>query len=227
VSKKCKPLKFHEGRALIIIQQTFIFAIMSPRNKIFHAISFDASYDEAKEALIAAGDAEAEEDHRLGETTLSCCNFSTLLLGLLAGFFFIQVFIVGAHLLVILLSGDDLVINSKTHTVVFSLLWKFFTAAMVIDSLRFLRNLSAITSSASAAVGRRSTDLLKEMILHTRVGIGVCLAYTTTDALLGMRAQTEFSLAILVIALVWCKIVVMCFPTDTDSEPSSSRRSMA
>jgi hypothetical protein len=196
---------------------------MSPRNEVFQAISFDASYDEANEALIAAGDAEAEEDHRLGETVSSRFEFSTLLSGLLAGFF-IQFLIVGAHFLVTILSGDDLVINSKINIGVFSLLGTFCTVAIIIDNLRFLRNLSAITS---LAIGGSITDLLEEMILHIRFGMGICLAFTTTGVLLGMRTQTEFSFAILVVALVWCKIVVICFPTDTDSEPSSPRRSMA
>jgi hypothetical protein len=177
---------------------------MSPRDEIFSAISFDASYDEANEPLIAAGDSEAEDDQRLEETVFSRFKFSTLLLGLLAGFF-MQFSILGAHLLVIILSGEDLDTKPKINIVVFSLFWSFFTAASLITNLRFLCNLVTITYSA---VGGRSKDLLlEEMILHIRFGVGVCLAWTTSGVLLGMRAQTELSLVILVVALVWCTIV--------------------
>jgi hypothetical protein len=58
---------------------------MSPRNEVFQAIPFDASSD-ANEPLIAAGDAE-EKDHRLQEKVVSRFKFSSLLLGLLVGFF--------------------------------------------------------------------------------------------------------------------------------------------
>jgi hypothetical protein len=139
-------------------------------------------------------------------------KFSALLLGLLAGFG-MQFSIVGAHLLVITLSGEDLATNSKTKLVVFYLLWSFFTAAIAISSLRFLRNFVTITYWTVAG---RSKDLLEQMVLHFCFSVGICLAWTTTGAILGMRTQTGYTLAILVVALVWCKIA--------DSKPSSSRR---
>jgi hypothetical protein len=62
---------------------------MSPRNEVFHnppcQRTFDASSD-ASETLIAAGDAE-EEDYRLQGKVVSRFKFSSLLLGLLFGFF--------------------------------------------------------------------------------------------------------------------------------------------
>jgi hypothetical protein len=210
-----------------------ILAIMSPRYESSQAICFDSSYDanepliaagdvsyEANEPLIAAGDAdEGEEDHRLEEKTFSRFKFSALLLGFLVGFF-IQFSILETNLLVITLYSENLVTKSKRNIVVFSLLWSFFTAAMVIASLRFLRNLVTITYSAA---GGRSRDLLEVTVFHMKYffGVGHCLAWT----IWGMRAQTEYALAILVVALFWYKIEVMCFATD--SNPSSSRRSTA
>jgi hypothetical protein len=61
---------------------------MTPRNEVFRAIPFDASY-EANETLIPAGDAEEEqeEDQRLEEEAFSRCKISALLLGLFVGCF--------------------------------------------------------------------------------------------------------------------------------------------
>jgi hypothetical protein len=196
---------------------------MSYRNEIITAIPCHAS-SEANKPLIPAGDAEQEEeDHRLEEKAFSTRKISALLLGLLVGFF-IQFSIVGSRVLVITLSGEDLVIKSKANIVVFGLLWTFFTEATVIANLRFLRKLVTITYS-SAVAGGCSTEMLEEMVwrVECRFLVGVYLAWTTTGALLGMRSQTEFSLVMLVVALVWCKIVMRCFALHR--KPTSSRRS--
>jgi hypothetical protein len=91
--------------------------------------------------------------------------------------------------------------------------------------VRLLRNF--VTINYWIVGGGRSKDLLEEMVLYIHFSVGIGLAWTTTGAILGMRTQTGYTLAILVVALVSCKIVVMCFAIDEDSEPSSSRRSTA
>ena len=48
---------------------------MSPRNEVFQAMPFDASSD-SSELLIAAGDAEEEEDNRLQEKVVFHFKFS-------------------------------------------------------------------------------------------------------------------------------------------------------
>jgi hypothetical protein len=198
--------------------------VMTPHNGVFRAIPFDASY-EANEPLIPDGDAEEEEDQRLEEKALSRCKIHALLLGLLAGFF-IQFSVVGVQALLIVLSGEDLVTKSKTNIVVFILLWSFFIFPMAVASLGFLRKLVTMTYSA---VGGRSKDFLEELIWRMGAclgALGASLAWTMTGATFGgMRAQPVHSLGILVVAFVWCKIVVMCFATD--SKPSSSSRSSA
>jgi hypothetical protein len=176
---------------------------MSPRSNGFQAVSFDGgtSYEANEPLFVAAGDAEELEDHRLDEKAFSRFKFSPLLWGLLVGFF-IQFSILKANLWVISTLWDgDLVTKSKTNIVVFSLLWSFFTAVMAIANLRFLRNMVTITYSAA---GGRSKDLLEEMIwrMERRFGAGVCIAWTMTGPLWGMRAQTEFTLVLLVVALV-------------------------
>jgi hypothetical protein len=182
---------------------------MSPRSNGFQAISFDGGISyEANEPLIV-GNAEEEEEHRLEEKAIPRFKLSALLFGLLAGF---------GMVLVITLSGEDLAIkNSKTKFEVFYLLWSFFTAAI---ARRFLRNF--VTMNYWTVGG-----LLEEMVLYLHFSVGIGLAWTTTGAILGMRTQTWYTLAIHVVALVSCKIVVMCFDTDEDSKPSSSRRSTA
>ena len=200
---------------------------MPPHTEVYLAVPFEVSY-EANEPLIAAGDAEEDEDHRLEEKAFSRFKFSSLLLGLLAGFG-MQFSIVGAHLLVILLFGEDLATDSKTTFFVFCLLWTFVTADFLICNWNFLCNLVTITYWT---VCGRSQDLLKELGSNLRFNVGVCLAWTITGAILGMRTQTSYAsytlaLAIIVFALVYCSIVVMSFATDADRKPPSSRRSTA
>jgi uncharacterized protein with PQ loop repeat len=185
-------------------------AIMS----VFQAIPFDASYN-ANEPLIAHGDAE-EEDHGLEEKALSRFKSSSLLLGFIVGSF-MQFSLLGANLIGIILWGKDVVNKSKTSDIIaFSLLWSYFTAAMAIAMLGFLRNLVTITYSA---VPGRSKDLLEEMLLHMecRFGmgalLGVCGAWTMTYVLLDMRAQIVNSLLVtLMVVLFWFKIMGGAFP---------------
>jgi hypothetical protein len=164
---------------------------MSPCNDVYQAIPFDVSY-EANEPLItaaspgdvdAAGDADADadaEDRRIEEKAFSRFELSALLLGFLHAVFFMKCSVMGAHLLVITLYGEDLAsTRSKTSVAVFSLLWCFFTGAMAIASFGFLRNLIMITYSA---VGGRSKDyseyLFEEMVLRMEYSffVGGCLA---------------------------------------------------
>jgi hypothetical protein len=195
---------------------------MSPRNEVFQAISFDASSD-TNEPLIATGDAEGEHQAGLEVRALSNFKLSSLLLGLLVGFF-IQFSTLGANCLA--LWGKDFVMNTKTDVFVFSLFWSLFTSGMPVLILVFIRNLVTITYSA---VGRRSNDeLLEDLILQLecRFGVGAlagfCVAWTITDVLLGMRAQVGYSLVIIGVALVWYKIVTA---SAAENKPSSTRRS--
>jgi hypothetical protein len=195
---------------------------MSPRNEVFQAITFDASSD-VNEPLIAAGDAE-EEDHRLQEKVFSRFKFSSLLLGLLVGFFS-QCFALVVHSLLITTWGVDGVTKCKIDfSVCFGLLCSVSFLVITFVILGFLRNLVAITYSA---IGGRSKDFLEEMVLHMRCGfvggflVGISLAWTMTAVLMGMQAQTVYFLvALLVVAFFWYKIIAI------NIKPSSPRRSM-
>jgi hypothetical protein len=100
---------------------------MSPRNEVFQAIPFDASSD-VNGTLIAVGDAEEEEDHRLQEKVFSRFKFSSLFLGLLVGFFY-QFSTLGMKFLVITIWGEDVVAKSKTDIFVIILLCSFLFSA--------------------------------------------------------------------------------------------------
>jgi hypothetical protein len=198
---------------------------MSPR---YQAISFGGgtSYEANEPLLVAVGDTEEEEeDQRLEKKTVSRLKFSALLWGLLLGFF-IQFSIFETNLWAIAFWDADRVAKSKTNLVVISLLWSFFIVVMGITNWRFLHNMVTITYSAAEG---RSRDMLEEIVwrMECLFVAGVCIAITMTGVLLGMRAQTKFSLVLMVVTLVWCTVVVMCFTTDTNGKPSSSRRSTA
>jgi hypothetical protein len=197
---------------------------MSHRNEVFQAISFDASSD-ADEPLIAAGDAE-EKDHRLEEKALSRFKFSSLLLGLLVGFFS-HILPLGVDYLLITIWGEDVVTKSKTRIFVFSLLYSFFFWASASVISGFLRNRVA---TAYSAIGGRSKELLEETVLHMEnmsvVGflIGLSLACTMAALLLDMTAQTVYcAVASLVGAFFWYKIMMRF---NINIKQSSSRRSM-
>jgi hypothetical protein len=201
---------------------------MSHRNEVFQAIPFAASSD-ANEPLIAAGDAEEEEDRRLQEKALSRFKFSSLLLGLLVGFF-VHSSILGVNVLIITIWGEDVVTKTNTKTAIFVifLLYSFFFWASASVISRFLRNRVAMTYSA---IGGRSKELLDEMALNMEnrvvVGllIGLSLSWTMSAVLLGMPAQTVFwAVALLVGALFWYKIMMMRFAMNI--KPSSPRPSM-
>jgi hypothetical protein len=78
---------------------------------------------------------------------------------------------------------------------------------VAIASLGFLRNLVTIPYGAKG--------MLEDVVWHRerRFFVGACLAWTTTDAIIGIWAQTTVhSLAILLVALIWCKIAVLYIP---------------
>jgi hypothetical protein len=226
----------------------------SSNRPVFLAVPFDASSDADKpllELAPATGDSVVSTPALTGPL-FGKFKLSALMLGLLVGFF-IQFSTLGANFLVITLWGEDVISKSKSDIVVFSLLWSFFTSAMAIVILSFLRTLVTITYNAVSA---QSEDLLEvssnrsptvadgvqakansltrivsdlqEMVLHMEcrfvVGalVGVCLAWTMTDIVLGMRAQILYSLLTLLVALFWCRVMMHCFSSKASKDISAS-----
>jgi hypothetical protein len=179
---------------------------MSPRNEVFQAVPFDGATSDAKEPLIATGDAE-EEDQGLEERALWSFKLSSLLLGLLAGFFFEFSTALGVPVLVTYFE-----VKSTTNVIVFILLWNLFTAvAPFVFILVFIRNWG------------HSEALREDM----RVGVyaGICLAYILVDVILGNPAHVveyTFTFVSMVAVFIWYKVMMASPATDT-SKPSSTR----
>jgi len=210
--------------------------IMSPRKSAtYQAVVYDDDDNSKSVPLLAderravpQGSDDRDHDQELAQLldgpVFGKFKLSSLILGLLVGFF-IQFSTLGANFLVITIWGDDVISKSKRDIVVFSLLWSFFTSAMAIVILGFLRTLVGITFSVFGRNGkkqrpsqnRKDDDLLEDMVLHMEcrfvVGalVGVCMAWTITDLLLGMKAQILYSVITLCVALCWCRIMMSCF----------------
>jgi hypothetical protein len=228
--------------------------MVSSNRPVFLAVPFDASSDADKpllELAPATGES-AESEPALNGHLFGKFKLSSLILGLLIGFF-IQFSTLGANFLVITIWGEDVISKSKSDIVVFSLIWSFFTSAMAIVILSFLRTLVTITYNAiathsedllevsseafppspeaygiQASISPLSTLCQQEMVLHMEcrfvVGalIGVCLAWTMTDLVLGMKAQILYSLLTLLVALFWCRVMMYCFSTKEGKHISVS-----
>jgi hypothetical protein len=200
-----------------------LLAIMSPRNEVFQAAAPFDTYSDAKELLIATSADAEKEDQGLDEKALSSFKRSSLVLGLLIGFFF-QFSALGANCLAMgngwVGGGKDFVMKSTIDIVGFSFLWNLFTLTTLVLILVFIRNLVTI---AYLAAGGRSEELLDDMVwqlqCHFGVGTvaGVCLAWTIMDLIL-------CSLAIMVVVLYWYKVTMA---SATHSKPSSTRPSTA
>ena len=115
---------------------------MSLNKQLFVAEPFNTAEESAASPLMGK---EATEDTEvaLEESRFASFKRSSIVLGLLVGFF-IQFSTLGANFLVITIWGEDVVTKTKSDIVTFSLLWSFFTSAMAIVILGFLRNLVTI-----------------------------------------------------------------------------------
>jgi hypothetical protein len=183
---------------------------MTTRNEVFQAVPFDGATSDAKEPLIATGDAE-EEDQGLEERDLARLKLGSLLLGLLAGFFFMFAADLGASCLVIYFE-----MKSNATVIVFSLLTGLFTVvAPFVLILVFIRNWGHSEELRE--------DMITQLECYFGVGVyaGICLAYILMDVLLGNRAHVvEYTFVSMVVAFIWYKVTMA---SATDSKPSSTR----
>lgn len=200
---------------------------MSPiKNELYVAEPFNMSEESNESPLITKED--SDEELVLHKEQSNSFKRSAIILGLLVGFF-IQFSTLGANFLVITIWGDDVVSKSKSDIVTFSLMWSFFTSAMAIVILGFLRNLVTIAFGAvSSPLTDKHESLLEDMVLHMEcrfvVGalVGVCMAWTMTDIFLGMKAQIIYSVVTLVVALIWCRIMMHCFTRSSRGDEANN-----
>jgi hypothetical protein len=200
-------------RLSVFADVVFFLAIMSPRNEGFQAVAFDGATSDAKEPLIATGDAE-EEDQGLEERDLARLKLGSLLFGLLVGFFFMSAAALGVNILVVYFE-----VKSTTNVIVFILLWGLFILWSLITVMAPYVLISEIIRNRG-----HSKELREDMILqfecHFRVGVlaGICLAWTIAEVLLGTRVHVEYTFAIMVFAVIWCKVTMAAEEEDQGLE---------
>jgi hypothetical protein len=201
-----------------------LLAIMSPRNEGFQAVAFNGATSDAKEPLIATGDAEEEDQGRLEERDLSRLKLSSLLLGLLMGFVILFAAVLGEPVLVIYFG-----VKSNTDYIIFILLSTLFTAlASVLLLWRFIRNLVTTTCSEQEL----RPDRIWQLQCHFFVvaGASICLPCTTMNIFLGTQGlrHAVFTYANMAFSFIfWYKAMTASPATTDSSKPSSTRRSTA
>jgi uncharacterized membrane protein YqjE len=156
--------------------------MLSPRNEgDFQAVAFDGTTSDAKEPLIATGDAEEEDQGRLEERDLSRLKLGSLLLGLLMGLVTIFAAVLGVPVLVIYFE-----VKSNADLIVFVLLWSlFYVLALCLLVWKFIRNL--VTTTCSEQELRH--DRIRQLQCHFFVvaGTGILLICTTVGIFLGAQ----------------------------------------
>lgn len=157
-----------------------------------------------------------------------CCS---VVIGVIIGCF-IQCATLGANFMMSTMYGQQVYYTKSFVTV--SLVWCFVTSLMGVSVLLFLRSLvvtafyATNSSKADEATLASKEDFMEKVIDNVEqffaVGslIGVGMAWTTTDILLGMQSHVYHSLLTLVVALVWCKFAMAYSSTEKLREESSS-----
>lgn len=209
----------------------------SARKQVFSAVALNDTRDDCDYEQLCDEEsyelAEDDGDSQLAMPLFGSFKTHSLILGLLVGFF-VQFSTLGANFLVIALWESDLIAKSKSEIVMLSLIWSAFTSCMAMLTLGFLR--SVITIVFRASLPRSHTNgeaILEEVVLHLEcrfvVGalVGVCMAWTVTDVLLGMNIQIVFSMVTLVVSLMWCKLMMYCFTKDGESSISPRKKAQS
>jgi hypothetical protein len=199
---------------------------MAPQSELTQAQTPLLSVDAGDESS-----SSVQDQAKLDASFVDRFKYSALCFGFLIGTF-IQCSTLGANFLAVNVYGQELVNKSKREIVLFSMVWSLITSGMAVIILGFMRNIVTATFNvvlqgvpAKHLSSRDHMETrLEEMIVHMEcrfvVGalIGVCVAWTFTDYVLGMQAQVVYSGITLVLALLWCKIMLHYFaPTSTES----------
>lgn len=178
-----------------------------------------------QERLLSQGQEETEHD----ELKIKFKTYS-LLIGLCCGVF-VQLSTLGANFLLLSLCGDDAIANqSDSEALLFSLLWSIFTSCLALVVLALLRALvksildiswSKNTHEDEETRFERDTFMMAVEVRYV-VGalMGVCLAWTCTDILLGMQSLALYSLCTLFFAVVWSKAMIWFFAKNTTNASS-------
>jgi hypothetical protein len=158
---------------------------------------------------------------------LSCFNRYSLFLGFLVGCF-IQSSSLGANYILTVFFGHnrDVIHANREHVYAFSLAWSLMTALMGIMILFFLRSLIVIHNNNNKRANIRKNEREAEMLrVHLEYSFafgalaGVCVSWTITDLVLGLKVHAYHSMATLFIATVGKILVeVWCTPAENSFE---------
>lgn len=181
----------------------------------------DDCQDTVTSALSSDDDCDEQDvifdrDHDLAVTAavLRLARFQryTMVVGLIVGFF-IQFSSLGANFLLSTAVGTSTTAATSKAIIWFSLGWSLFTSILGVSILLLLRFIVTtawnMTSSSATSIPNDSATMIDKMESHFAIGalVGVCLAWTCTDVVLGMMAHVVQSVVTLVAALMWCRLI--------------------
>lgn len=152
---------------------------------------------------------------------------SSVVLGIIFGIF-IQFSTLGSNWLIIMIFGSYAIVSAtKAQLIMFSLFWSIVTSAMSMWILKFLRYLvhaildieqrrllPSTTDEINFSDRRMRADIMMLALESRFVGgalVGVSLAWTVTDLLLGLHVQMMYSIITLVIVSLWGCVLVTTF----------------
>ena len=164
-----------------------------------------------------------EQDAEMKEMSSQWSNCYSIIVGLIIGCF-IQFSSLGANFVMTSMYGYG-VFYMKEFLII-SLVWCMITSVMGVCVLLFLRSL-VVTSFYATTIANESfkskedfiSGLVQKMEYYFAVGalIGVCMCWTVTDVVLGMNVHVVHSLVTLLVALVWCRLVMTFCGNKIDS----------
>jgi hypothetical protein len=140
-----------------------------------------------------------------------CCS---MIIGFIIGCF-IQCSTLGANFMMTTMYGKEVYFTESF--IIVSLAWCFATSIMGVAVLLFLRSLvvTAFYATNSSRSDEATLEAKENFMIQVienieqffAVGslVGVGMAWTVTDILLGMQSHVYHSLLTVVIALIWCK----------------------
>ena len=161
-------------------------------------------------------EAEGAENVRLmmKESCLQMSRCCSMVIGFIIGCF-IQCSTLGANFMMTTLYGKEVYFTESF--IIVSLAWCFITSIMGVAVLLFLRSLvvtafyATNSSRSDEATLEAKENFMMQVIENVEqffaVGslVGVGMAWTVTDILLGMQSHVYHSLLTVFIALVWCR----------------------
>jgi hypothetical protein len=174
-----------------------------------------SSDEEEQDAFYSDRDSSVTEKQ---DAIVSRFQRYTMALGLIVGFF-IQFSSLGANFLLNTAATSTATSGhfqmEAREVLWFSLGWSIFTSVLGVTILLLLRCIVAtawaFTSETSIPCRGALDDsvMINKMESHFAVGalVGVCLAWTCTDLMLGLTVHVLQSALTLVAALIWCRVI--------------------